>query len=235
MHRFCRLPLAFDPNRLHAELKHVAHARWTAHYAPSNYEGDWSVIALRGLGDHIEQAYVDPIASAAAYRDTPALRACAYLQQVLSAFHCPIASARLLKLSMGSRVREHVDHDLGVGSGWARLHIPLVTHPLVEFYVQDERVIMGEGECWYIDASLPHRLANRSPIDRVHLVFDCLVNDWLRGQLRAGGYVARAPDYFEARGVAQRDAEKVIEALRAMGSEIGAQLAAELERNRRGD
>lgn len=235
MHRFCRLPLAFDTTRLHADLDRVAPDGWTAHYVPSNYEGDWSAIALRALGDHIEQAYVDPIASAEAYRDTPALRACAYLQQVLAAFHCPIASARLLKLSAGSHVREHVDHDLGVGSGWARLHIPLVTHPHVEFCVQDERVVMGEGECWYIDASLPHRLANRSPIDRVHLVFDCLVNDWLRGQLRAGGYVARTRDYFETRGVARRDAEKVIEALRTMGSDIGTQLAAELQRNRRGD
>lgn len=198
---------------------------------PSNYEGEWSAISLRSVGGRIEHAYPDPAASLEAYRDTPILSACEYLSQVLGAFHCPVASARLLKLAASSRVKEHVDHDLGATSGWARLHIPVLTHPQVEFYVENERVVMNEGECWYIDASLPHRLANPGPTDRVHLVFDCVVNDWLRGQMQAGGYTARKPDYLVARGVRKTDVGKVAEALRGMGTEIGERLARELERN----
>lgn len=232
MHRFCRLPLVFDPARLRAELERFKQDRWTAHYVPSNYEGEWSAIALRSVTGQAEHAYADPIAPPETYHDTPALGACPYLQDVLRAFRCPVASTRLLKLSIGSHIREHVDHDLDAKSGWARLHIPLVTHPDVEFYVEDERVVMAEGECWYIDASLPHRLTNASPVDRVHLVLDCLVNDWLREQLQAGGYVARAPNEYEVRGVREQDAGKVIEALRAMGTEVGAQLAMELQRSR---
>lgn len=232
MYRFCRLPLTFDTARLRSDLDALAAADWVAHYVPSNYDGDWSIIALRCVAGRVGHPDTDPGAPPEAYHDTPALSTCRYLREVLAQFRCPVQAARLMKLAAGSRIKEHVDHDLGASSGWARLHIPLVTHPHVEFYVEDERVFMGEGECWYIDASLPHRLYNPGPVDRVHLVFDCLVNDWLQGQLRTGGYVAPVPSYFEARGVAKQDVDKVVEALQAMGSEVGARLAADLERNR---
>jgi hypothetical protein len=44
---------------------------------------------------------------------------------------------------------------------------------------------MKEGECWYHNFNLPHRVANRGTADRVHLVLDCVLNDWLREVLLA--------------------------------------------------
>ena len=232
MHRFCRLPLEFDPARLQEDLARVALSRWVPHYVPSNYAGEWSAIPLRSVGGQADHALPDPAASLEAYRDTPILAECDYLQQVLASFHCPVASARLLKLAAGSHIKEHTDHDLSANQGWARLHVPLVTHARVEFYVESERVVMGEGECWYIDASLPHRLANPGPVDRIHLVFDCRVNDWLRQQMADAGYRPRELGYFEARGVQEQSVASVIAALRGMGTETGDRLAAELEQKR---
>ena len=40
---------------------------------------------------------------------------------------------------------------------------------------------MKEGECWYADVSYLHSVTNRSEKDRVHLLLDVGVNDWLRG------------------------------------------------------
>jgi hypothetical protein len=37
----------------------------------------------------------------------------------------------------------------------------------------------------YLNVNLPHRVAHRGAADRIHLVIDCVVNDWLREQLLA--------------------------------------------------
>jgi hypothetical protein len=39
---------------------------------------------------------------------------------------------------------------------------------------------MREGECWYVNFNLAHAVENRGASDRVHLVIDGLVNDWVR-------------------------------------------------------
>ena len=42
-----RLPLAFDPDRLRADLARVeAGTTWVSHFVRQNYDGDWSAIAL---------------------------------------------------------------------------------------------------------------------------------------------------------------------------------------------
>jgi hypothetical protein len=39
---------------------------------------------------------------------------------------------------------------------------------------------MKEGECWYMNLALLHNINNKSEFDRVHLVMDCVVNDWVK-------------------------------------------------------
>jgi len=40
---------------------------------------------------------------------------------------------------------------------------------------------MGPGEAWYLNFDLVHRVENNGAEERVHLVIDCVVNDWLAG------------------------------------------------------
>jgi quercetin dioxygenase-like cupin family protein len=228
MHRFCLLPLRFSPEQLSNALSSIQQ-HWLAHFVTSNYEGDWSVIPLMALAGSSDDMISDSSKPPEAYAPTPTLLAAFYFQEVIASFHCPVTSVRLMKLAQGSSIKEHRDLDLSVACGTVRLHIPITTNPEVEFYVEDERAVMAPGECWYLDATLPHRLANRGATDRVHMVLDCVVNDWLRALFQQGGYQPKQLDFFEQRNIRPTDFPHVLAALRALGTETGVRHAATLE------
>lgn len=175
-----RLPLAFDPVRLRADLDALIDTPWTEHFVRQNYEGQWSVLPLRctkGATHPIMQIYSNP--NATEYEDTALLAQSPYFQDVLAALHCPLQAVRLMRLTAGSVIKEHHDNDLEAESGSARLHIPIVTNPDVDFRLNGVRVILDPGSVWYLRLSDRHSVANRGSADRVHLVVDCLVNSWL--------------------------------------------------------
>jgi hypothetical protein len=103
-----------------------------------------------------------------------------------------------MKLTPGSVIKEHRDYDLAMEEGAARLHIPVQTNPGVEFMLNGLPVAMAPGECWYLRLSDPHRVANRGETDRVHLVIDCRVNDWLRTLVAGPGSLAGADQAADA-------------------------------------
>jgi hypothetical protein len=179
-----RLPLAFDPHRLAADLATLAQSEWTAHFVSANYTGNWSVLPLRapaGVDHPILRIASHP--GVEDWQDTEALAACGYFRAVLAAFDCPIGAARLMRLTPGSSILEHRDADLAAEFGTARLHIAVATNPDVDFRLNAARVIMRAGECWYLRLADPHSVVNGGTSDRVHLVIDASVNDWLRRQL----------------------------------------------------
>ena len=65
-----------------------------------------------------------------------------------------------------------------------RLHIPIITNEQVTMITWLETKIptkfkMRKGECWWLDVSKPHQVLNESEIDRVHLVIDVYVNNFI--------------------------------------------------------
>jgi hypothetical protein len=174
-----RLPFHFDAARLQEDLARLGPDVWVAHFNTRQYEGEWSGVPLRSIGGVEGRIYPDPTGRER-YADTPLLARCPAFRDALATFQCPIGSARLLKLAAGANIREHTDYNLGYADGEVRLHIPIVTHPDVAFFLAGRRVVLQPGECWYLDFNLPHRVANPSDTDRVHLVLDCVLNDWLR-------------------------------------------------------
>ncbi|MEY2933348.1 MAG: hypothetical protein RL033_4097, partial [Pseudomonadota bacterium] len=196
-YRSCRLGFDFDVRALHADLERAVALDCTRHPGARNDVGGWSGIALRsvdGAGGHGEWR---PDLPAAAYRDTVVLAGCEYLRQVLAQFQCPVGSAQLLQLSPGSVSQDHTNLDRGRDGGVLRLHVPIQTQPDVELFVEDERVPMRAGECWFIDASSRLRVASRSSLSHVQLVFDCEPNDWLRERLAQAGFEPRRRDERE--------------------------------------
>jgi len=175
-----KLPLQFDCARLNADLARIASEDWVPHFNKAYYEGDWSAVPLRSVGGGARKIYTDPTRPDEC-ADTPILQRCPYLQEVLRTFECPLRSVRLLRLGAGARILEHTDLNLGYEDDEIRIHLPIATNPDVEFFLNSERVRMNAGECWYLNFNLPHRLFNGGTIDRVHLVIDCKVNDWVRG------------------------------------------------------
>jgi hypothetical protein len=175
----CKLPFSFDAETLQAELKHISPGEWVGHFNSGYYEGQWLGVALRSVGGSPTKLYPDPHALGP-IEDTAILERCPHIRDVLSSFDCSIKSARLLRLTAGSTIKEHRDYNLGFEDGEIRLHIPISTSPDVSFFLEGHRVEMREGECWYLNFNLPHKVENRSTTDRVHLVIDCVLNDWLQ-------------------------------------------------------
>ncbi len=183
-----KLPFRFAADRLSEDLARVQWSDWVRHFNSQEYEGDWSVAPLRSVEGKAKQIYPDPTAGTERFTDTPLLSACPYFQEVIAAFRCPKQSVRLLRLGAGSRIKEHRDYCLGFDNNELRIHIPVVTSPEVEFYVSGERIVMREGEAWYINFNLPHRIYNGGVTDRIHLVIDCEVNDWVRSVFYARSF-----------------------------------------------
>jgi Aspartyl/Asparaginyl beta-hydroxylase len=179
-----RLALAFDPLPLRAEVDALPADAWVPHFNKDYYEGDWSGVALRSVGGRDQQIYPDPAATDP-FADTPTLGHCPALAAALARFQCDLLSARLLRLGPGASIREHSDYNLGYEDGEVRIHVPLSTNPDVAFIHDGTRVDMVAGEAWYMDLNLSHAVRNESAEARVHLVVDCVVDDWLSGLLQA--------------------------------------------------
>jgi len=172
-----KLPLEFDAIRLRGDLGRLVPEDWSPHFNKRQYEGDWSGVALRSTPGARVPLYPNPTMKE--FVDLPVLDRCPYIREVLACFHCPLRVARLLRLGAGSRILEHTDYNLGYEDGEVRIHIPVQTNPEVEFVVGGEPLPMREGEAWYINFNLPHRIHNRGTTDRIHLVIDCDLNPWL--------------------------------------------------------
>ena len=178
MRNYLKLPFQFDAARLRQDLAQVADDEWIEHFNQYNYEGNWSVVSLRSNGGRTKQIYPDPH-STEDFCDTEILARCAYVREILNQIECEKEAVRFMLLGAGARIKEHKDFFMGFDEGVIRLHIPVITNPQVEFYLAGERVPMHEGELWYLDFSQKHRVENNGDEDRIHLVMDCKVNDWL--------------------------------------------------------
>ena len=181
-----KLPMKFDIARLKADLDKVKSKEWIEHFVKRNFDGDWSVIPLRGKAGAthpVMMIYSD--ASCTEFENTPYLEGTNYFTEVFNAFQCPLNSVRLMKLTPGSKILEHFDFDLNADEGNARLHLAIETNPDVDFRLNGERVLLEEGDCWYLRLSDPHSVANRGESNRIHLVLDVTVNPWLLEMLNS--------------------------------------------------
>jgi hypothetical protein len=180
------LPFTFDPDLLLRDLQGLASVEWIEHFVKQNYEGDWSVIPLRAqAGARHPIMMISSNPTATKFEDTAVLQGCPYFREVLAAFACPLNAVRLMRLTPGSVIKEHTDLELSVEEGTARIHIPVITNAEVEFYLNRSRVVMTAGSAWYLRLSDPHSVVNKGDTDRVHMVIDAAVNDWLRAVLES--------------------------------------------------
>ena len=179
-----KLNFEFNVHLLQEDLTKLKSTDWIEHFVKQNYDGEWNVIPLRGpaTATHpVMMIYSDPTCEE--FSDTPYLENSIYFRHVLDTFKCPLHAVRIMKLTAGSKIKEHTDHDLGAEYGTVRLHIPILTSDEINFMLNGTRVVMNEGECWYLRLSDPHYVENKSLSDRVHLVIDAQMNPWLNSLL----------------------------------------------------
>ncbi len=185
-----RLAPAFDASRLYAEIASLSDSDWIPHFNAGYHDGGWFGFPLRAVAGGNNPLYPDPVQRE--FVDQPVLAQWRAVREALAAFRCPLRSVRLLKLRAGGVIREHRDDGLGFEHGEVRLHVPIVSNPEMSFYVDGVRLPMEPGETWYVNVNLPHRVRNAGATDRIHLVIDCLVNDWIAALFAAGQSFARS-------------------------------------------
>lgn len=178
MIRYAKLPLYFDLNGAKQQLS-ALNNQWQEHFNTSYYEGSWKVLALRSPGGNAKNIIPDLIVDSD-YLDTVFMQHFPSVSALLATLNCPVMAVRFLNLQAGAVIKPHRDHELAFEKGEARLHFPIITNPQVSFIIEDERIPLQEGDCWYINANLVHSVINQGTADRIHLVIDCQVNSWLK-------------------------------------------------------
>ena len=216
-----KLPLTV-PDRIATELRQYARSTWHPHFNTRQYQGEWTVLPLRTPGGK-DHAIPDLIGDDG-YADTIHMRHLPSVQALMGSLACPIQSVRFLNLKAGAEIKPHRDHELAFEKGEARLHFPIITNRHVEFYIECTRLDMQPGTCWYINANLVHQVTNRGATDRIHLVVDCVVNDWLA---RLFDRADKQTKTAEVDIVQQR---QVIDTLRSKCTPAATRLAEQLER-----
>lgn len=227
MIKYLQLPLLFDVPELQKALKELDQAAWQLHFQVKHYEGNWSAIPLRSIGGDANNSFISPNENEE-YIDTVFLQQSPYFQTVLHQIKCPLLSVRLLKLGAGTQILEHKDGGLCVEEGLLRLHIPIITNREVEFLLDGEPLFLAEGTCWYCNFNLPHALHNKSAVDRIHLVVDAKVNEWVHQQFSDSGVINKK----EMEDVPQHTNEEMLQIiyhLKMQNTEASINLANQLQ------
>lgn len=233
MIKFAQLKQRFNVIQMQKEVHETESSLWKPHYNFSQYEGTWITLPLRSINGNIENSVSiqgSSLQRNMAYEDTPLLEKCGYLQSVINFFECEKLSVRLMKLNAGAIIKEHTDYEMSFEDGEARFHIPILSNPGVSFFIEDEKIPMKEGECWYLNLSLKHRVNNFGDKNRVHLVIDCKVNDWIKKLLiEEAEQKEDVDEKKEGADYSASDKTKIIQQLRMMGTHTSNKLADELE------
>jgi hypothetical protein len=227
--KYLKLPFLFDAGLLQQEVGALSAPQWLDHYQVTHYEGGWSAIPLRSIGGKADDIIISPTDNRD-YRDTVFLDNSPYLKKVLQTFQCPLQAVRLLKLDAGSIIKEHRDAELNFERGEIRLHVPVRTHPDVECILDKERLTMQEGECWYMNFNLLHSIHNYSNINRVHLVIDAVVNEWVTGIFNSPDIVTKKEIEDLSRVYDETTKKQMILHLREMNTAVSNKMADELEK-----
>jgi hypothetical protein len=233
MIKYVHVKHQFDVPLMQQEVQMLKEEYWKTHYNTKHYEGSWKSLPLRSINGSIENCISIQSSSLQknmSYQDTALLHHCPYLQSVISFFECEKMSIRLMNLDAGAVIKEHTDHELSLEEGEARFHIPIITNTKVDFFLDDERIVMKEGECWYLNLSLKHKVNNFGATNRIHLVLDCKVNSWITELLNADfNQKIEMPEKQQEMNYDRLDKIKIIRQLRLLGTAVAIEMADRLE------
>lgn len=172
-----QLPFQFNIKKLQEELAVILKSNWIPHFNKNGYTGNWNSIALYAQNGDAANIYAMPN-SDIPLTETPIIKNSKYLRAVVQTFKVPLLSVRLLKLEIGAYIKPHRDYNCGYEDNIFRIHIPIVTNSEVDFMLDNVRLEMREGQCWYTNVNYIHSVANNGTSDRIHLVIDGERNSW---------------------------------------------------------
>jgi hypothetical protein len=190
-----------DATRLARDLD--ALAQFPRAKQPGPYhDGEWTGVSFYSKNGRYDNAEANH--GRRPFIPTEVLKSTPYIKEVLDRLPCPKHSVRLLALPPKAVIRSHRDPDISLQAGKVRLHVPITTHPDVEFLLGGLKHQWKVGELWYGDFSEPHSVTNHSAIVRFHLVIDVPVttellalfpSEYVAARRSRGGIAVHRP-YF---------------------------------------
>ena len=171
-----RLPRTYDVELLQRDLRTLQEVQRAPQPGPY-HKGEWTGIALYSMGG--KQSTFPSAAGTDHYQETEELQRAPYFKHVLDDLKCPKEVVRILFLPPEGHIKDHFDFHTSFQFGLLRLHIPIVTHPDVAFFIDGQRMFWNPGELWYGDFSKVHSVKNNSQIVRVHMVIDVQINEFV--------------------------------------------------------
>jgi hypothetical protein len=133
----------------------------------------WLSVPLRSVGGEIgEKASgstgIYNSSDETLYENTEVMQP--YIKSIIDQIGAPLLKVRILKLKSGASITEHVDSFQS--DDIFRFHIPVITHPSVEFWLDGHPYYIPSGQLCYLNVRKKHKVLNKSKIDRIHIVFD---------------------------------------------------------------
>ncbi len=152
---------------LRSVLEELDAEDWVPTHPDGPYESDeWIVVPFVEFG-----------------RETPMMERFPIMAKVLQEFKCPVKMMVYYNMLPGAKIHPHRDTSGALELGYLRFHVPVRTNPQVEFLVDDVAVRMQEGQLWALNTSPRHSVSNLGNSDRVHLVLEVEVNQWVKSVL----------------------------------------------------
>ncbi|USD30819.1 aspartyl/asparaginyl beta-hydroxylase domain-containing protein [Pseudoalteromonas sp. SCSIO 43201] len=184
---FCRLPIGINNASMCSEVSRLLTKSWNPHVNHRDYVGDWDVLPLRCQLEHtnahpILQCFA--MGDGSEWKNLPLMDSLPTIRSLIWSLQCDVKSARLMRLKPGAYIKPHRDRGLCLCKGEVRLHVPILANDEVLFLVNGKVVPMAVGELWYINADKTHSVKNNGGNDRVNLVIDCVVNEWIAEHIK---------------------------------------------------
>ena len=153
-----------------------------------NKKENWKAISIKGFSQDplvISKPNVLGVGSGGNLQETPLVERLQN-RSILAKIPAMTERVRLMKLEAGTKISKHTDKvDKDIKSRKIiRLHIPVITDDqikMISWLDKDNptEFKMKKGECWWLDVSKAHSVLNESDVDRVHLVIDFFVNNFM--------------------------------------------------------
>lgn len=90
-------------------------------------------------------------------------------------YNSTVKIAVLDRLPPGARINRHFDQS-PIYEKCHRIHLPLITNDLVDFYIADVKYNFKAGQFFEFNNRAYHEVHNNSNLHRIHLVVDLLPN-----------------------------------------------------------
>lgn len=213
-----KLPFQFNVKAIKADIQSLKESGY--YLLDNTYLEPGSLVGFHLIEPEVEQGV--PV-----FRPNQHLSQSPALLSLYDTFKCDKETYRIHSLRAGCTIKKHRDIARNFEHSIIRIHVPIISTDEIYTYLDDKRVKMEPGECWYMDLDLYHEIFNKSDQDRVNLVMDCVRNKWWEDIFAQCG---KNHDDNPYRNMSVAELEGIRENFLAMTTEVCGQMIKEIDK-----